>query len=364
MVREIVSWVIVLLLFVGISFATVKLVDKLRSDKETLHVFNWSDYINPELITEFEEENNCKVVIDTFDDNETMLAKMLAGATGYDVIFPSSYVVPVLKKHELVQKLDMDKLPNVVANFDDSYNAVLHEDTFKYSIPYAFSVTGIAVRDDKVDIEGAKSKGVEKSWDFLLVPSLNKKICVLNDVREMLGIGLKKNGCSVNSTDDGELKKASEYAISLKKAARRMDNSEYRVGLANGTYIAAIGYSGDILQVKQENPDIQIRFFVPSEGSTCCWDEMSVTTFCRNVDLAHKFIDFLYEPENAARNMEYVCSIQPNKGMWEHLDDDVKENPMINFDKSVLNRVELIKDVGDNIRLHNKWWDEVIKVVR
>lgn len=337
----------------GVGFFAWQMVFSER--KPTLHIYNWSDYIDPELVAAFEEQEDCKVVIDTFDDNETLLAKLMAGAKGYDVIFPSSYVVPVLKRNNLIQRLDMEKLPNVKANFDDKYETVLHEDTFMFSIPYAFSITGIAYRNDK------NIKEVPMSWDFLLSPSVQQKICILNDIREMLGIGLKRNGFSVNSLNEEHLTKATEYAKILKAAARRLDNSEYRVGLANGTFYAAIGYNSDVLQVKQENPDIAIEFFVPEEGSTCCWDEMCITTFSEQSDLAHKFIDFLYDARNAAQNIDYVCSIQPNKRMWEYLDEEKKSDPLVNLNSNILARVELIKDIGDNVVLYSKFWDEFLK---
>ena len=327
-------------------------------DKPVLHVYNWSDYIDPELVHKFEAANNCSVVIDTFDDNETMLAKMLAGATGYDVIFPSSYIIPVLRRNGLIQSLDIEKLPNVKANFDDKFTSALHEDSMKYSVPYAFSVTGIAYRKDKFEELNKETIAEPYGWDFLLKKWCENRISILQDIREMLGIGLKQYGFSNNSASEEELAKACDFALMLKNVSRRMDNAEYRVGLANTTFYAAIGYNCDVLQVQQENPETPIEFFVPSNGSNCCWDEMCITATSKHIDLAHKFIDFLYDGEIAAQNIDYVCTIQPNKAMWEFLDEEKKSNPLINIPQETLNRLELIKDVGDNIAIFNKWWDK------
>lgn len=326
------------------------------ANKPVLHVYNWSDYIDPELLDKFEKDNRCKVVIDTFDDNESMLAKMVSGATGYDVIFPSSYVIPVLKKHGLIQSLDMEKLPNVKANFDNKFASALHEDSFKFSVPYAFSITGIAYRNDKVNLTDEQKAGDIK-WDFLLAKDLKNRISIMNDIREMLGIGLKMHGKSNNTTNDNEVAEACKTIIGMKKCARRMDNVEYRIGLANGTFYASIAYNSDIFQVVQENPDVPITFVVPKDGANASWDEMCITSTSEQVDLAHKFIDFLYDGEVCAQNIVYVGSAMPNKAMLEIVDDEIKSNPMVSIPKDILDRVELIKDVGDSISVYNKWWD-------
>ena len=325
-------------------------------EERTLHVYNWSDYIAPEVIEEFEKQNGCKVCIDTFDDNETMLAKIQAGATGYDIIFPSSYIIPVLKKNGMIRELDIDKLPNVSTNFDFKFNDALHLDTFKYSIPYAFSITGIAYRKDKVQLND-KEKNGDFSWNFLMNKSLAGKVCIMNDIREMLGIGLKMIGKSTNSTNENDIASACKSAISLKKIARRMDSVEYRVGLVDGSFYAAIAYSSDIFQIVQENPDVPISFVVPSEGSNSSWDEMCITSTSENVDLAHKFINYLYDAQVAAKNVEYVGSAFPNKGMMKYLHDEIRDNPMVNVPKSIIEKIELIQDVGESISTYNKYWD-------
>ena len=328
-----------------------------RQDVPTLHVYNWSDYIAPEVIRDFEKRFDCKVCIDTFDDNESMLAKMQAGATGYDIIFPSSYMIPVLKRNGIIKALDMSRLPNVKNNFDDKFKDAIHEDTFVYSVPYAFSITGIAYRNDKIELDDQQKKGIF-SWDFMMQNSLMSKTSVMNDIREVLGIGLKMNGYSNNSTNKEEISKACATAVKLKKCARRLDSVEYRVGLVSGAFYAAMAYSCDIFQIMQENPDVPISFVVPMEGSNMSWDEMCITATSEKTDLAHKFIDFLYDPEIAVQNIDYAGSAVPNKSMI--LPDEIKNSPLIDIPEEVLNRVELIKDVGDSISIYNKEWDNFL----
>lgn len=325
-------------------------------EENTLHVYTWSDYIAPDIIQEFEHRNNCTVCIDTFDDNESMLAKMQAGATGYDVIFPSSYVIPVLRKQGMIQHLDMEKLPNVTTNFDYKFKDSLHEDSFKYSVPYAFSMTGIAFRNDKVQLDEKEQQGMF-SWGFLAKPSLVGKTCIMNDIREIIGVGLKINGCSNNSLAEGEILKSVDSVAGMKKCARRLDSVEYRIGLVNGSFYAAMVYSSDVFQVLQENPNIPITFVIPMEGGNSSWDEMCITATSAKVDLAHKFIDFIYEAEIAAKNIEYVGSAMPNVAVAPLLDDEIKSSPLINVPQNILDRLELIQDVGTAIQYYNKAWD-------
>lgn len=328
-------------------------------EKNTLHVYTWSDYIDSEIIQEFENANGCTICIDTFDDNESMLAKMLAGAKGYDIIFPSSYIIPVLKRHNLIQPIDMEHLPNVKANFDDKYRESLHEDSFVYSVPYAFSMTGIAFRNDKVELDEQQKKGIF-AWDFLTTDNMRGKTCIMNDIREMIGVGLKMNGYSINSTNEDEIVKATTSAIAIKKIARRLDSVEYRVGLVNGSFTAAMAYSSDVFQMVQENPEVPITFVIPKEGGNASWDEMCLTSFSDKIELAHKFIDFLYQQEIAAKNIEYIGAAMPNKALDTLVPEDIKNNPLVNVPMDILNRVEVIKDVGDYISLYNKAWDSVI----
>jgi len=168
------------------------------SDKKTvLYVYTWSDYIDPALITEFETKYDCSVNIDTFDDNESMIAKLLAGGGGYDVIFPSSYTVPVMVRNNLVEPLTRSDIPTVMDNIDYKFQHHFHKDTFVHSVPYVFSVTGIAYRKDKVPA----GHMVTNSWELLKDPVFKGRTGLFRDMREVLGVGLIMTGKSINSTN-------------------------------------------------------------------------------------------------------------------------------------------------------------------
>lgn len=338
--------VVAMAVALGIYFLTEK------QPQNFLYIYTWADYISPDVVAQFENENSCRVVIDTFEDNETMLAKMVAGKSGYDIIFPSSYITPVMKRQGLIQKLDMNRLTNVIANLDRKYEGLLHEDSLVYSVPYAFSITGIAYRKDKVD-----ETRLAHSWSDLMNPMFSGRVCMMRDMREVLGMGLRMQGASINCIDETVLSAACNYAVEVKRAAKCLDNEAYKPGLLSGDFYAAMGYNSDILQILDENEDAEIEFYIPKEGTTCCWDEMVINTHSRNVDLAYRFINFLYDGQVAAVNMKMVCSTMPNKAMFKYLDEEDKKNPYINPTPELLAAGELIKDVGENISKFQKAWD-------
>lgn len=317
--------------------------------KQTLYVYNWAEYIEPEIIEQFEQENNCKVSIDNFDSNEAMLAKLLAGGTGYDVVFPTSYIVNSMKQHDLLARIDKSKLPNVVINFDRNYERFLENKDFEWSVPYAFGMTGIAWRNDKVEFP------TNLSWT-VLANNKFKRICLLDDIREMIGIGLKVNGFSVNSTNRVEHEKALNTILAWKKNAIKLDNVQYRTELVSAQIYISLGYNSDVLQVKDESPDVPIEFKIPVEGSTCCFDEIVILKN-GNVELAHKFIDFLYRTDIAAKNCKFICSAIPNSGMKRLMDKDDLENELMFPTDEILNKLEMTCDLGDGIELWNDTWD-------
>ena len=338
-----------------ISVGITLLMGCSESNERVLYLYNWSDYMAPEVIAQFEKEYKCRIEVNTFEDNETMLAKMLVGSGGYDIIFPSSYVTPVLKKHNLIHKLDMEKLPNVKANFDSKYNNLLHEESFVYSIPYAFSITGIAYRKDK--IKGAEING---SWDDLKNPVFGGRVCILRDMREVLGMGLLMKGHSINTTDGRMLNGACNYALEVKKHIACLDNEAYKSGLVSGEFNVAMGYNSDILQIMDENEKLPIEFYIPKEGTPCCWDEMVIPVCSKNRELAYEFINFLYDAKVAALNLSYVCSTIPNKAMLQYVEQESIDNPWINPTEELLKKGELIKDVGEDVVKFQKAWDRFI----
>jgi spermidine/putrescine transport system substrate-binding protein len=176
-----------------------------------------------------------------------MLAKLMAGGTGYDVIMPTEYIMKALVDGDFIDKVDTNLLPNVVKNFDKKFAS---EWSLRYDVPYAFSCTGIIWKKDKVP-----SDLTFEDWNDLFDSRLNGHICIMNDIREVLGIALKMNGYSVNSTNDAELKKATELAKTWKNKCEKMDNEAYRTGIPAGEFYAAMAYNSDAIQLVVDEGD-------------------------------------------------------------------------------------------------------------
>lgn len=319
--------------------------------KPTLHLYTWADYIDPELVSAFEAEQNCRVKIDTFDSNETMYAKMMAGSGHYDLVFPSSYQIVLMKEQNMLQPVDKSKLPNVTAQFDKAFEKVILNPDMTYNIPYAVTFTGIAYRKDK-------TKDAPTSWAVYANDAFKGRASLLNDQRETIGAALKHLGFSFNTVNPEELEKAKVVILQWKKNVARFDNEQYKTGLASGEFTLVHGYSGDISQLMQEDKE-KIGWVFPSEGFSAACDEMVIPKSAQQVELAHAFINFMYDPDNASKNIQYICAAMPNTGGMAKLPEDFRKNEAICPPEHILNKAEVIRDLGEKNALYIKIWDAV-----
>ena len=321
------------------------------TEKKALYVYTWADYIDPDLIAKFESENNCKVVIDTFDSNETMYAKLLAGASGYDIIMPTEYVMPLLIGADLIEKLDLSKFPRVKTSFDIKFKS---EWSLVWDIPYAFSCTGILWRKDKVPADLTF-----QDWNDMFDERLKGRVCMMNDIREVIGLALKMKGYSVNSTNASEIAEAAEIAKAWKKRCSKMDNESYRTGIPSGEFFTAMAYNSDAIQLIADGRGDQLGYLVPTNGTSSSVDVFCIMKSSMSKDLACKFIDMFYDLENAVKNAEYNGVPMPVKGLYDALSDDYKKIPMMRVSDELRLKCEDIKDVGDALEIYTRAWDKV-----
>jgi len=317
--------------------------------KPKLHLYNWSDYIDPEIVKEFEQQFNCKVVTDTFDLNESMFAKLKAGATGYDIVFPSSYMVELMRDQGFIQEIDVSRIPNL-ANLDHDYDSVIADPTFRYSVPYMMSNAGIAYNEELC-------KDFEPTWRVFGDKRFARSCTLLNDMRETLGAALKTLGYSLNTTNEAEVAQAADLVIEWSKNIAKFDNELYKNGIANGHFVLVHGYNGDLSQVIEENENIV--YALPKEGVSIACDEMVILKSAKELNLAYAFINFVHDPEIAARNMEYTCYLCPNKPAYELLPEDVRNNKSIFIPAEIREKSETIRDLGDYNAIYVKAWDRV-----
>jgi spermidine/putrescine transport system substrate-binding protein len=319
------------------------------SKKPVLHVYTWSDYVKPELIDAFEKEFNCRVVIDTYDSNEAMYAKLKAGATGYDLLFPSSYMVKIMLGQGMLQKLNSEWLPNR-KNLDPAYLERSPDKNLEHSVPYTATITSLGYL-------GSRVENFEASWAMLGREDLKGRMTMLDDYRETIGAALKYLGYSLNTIDDGELAQARDVVIGWKRNLAKFENEQYKTGLASSEFLLVHGYSGDLMQVQAENEDIAIE--IPKEGSALSFDDMVIPASAREVELAHAFINYILRPDVAAELTEYIYYLCPNRPSYELLSQEIREDPILFPPDEVVANLEMIDDLGEHNAKYTRVWDEI-----
>lgn len=314
-----------------------------------LHIYIWGDFIKQELIEEFESRYKCRVIVDTYDSNESMYAKLKSGASGYDLIFPTGYILNVMERQKMLLSLDKEKIPNL-KNVDLDYLKVLKEELHEDAVPYALTFSAIAYRKDKV-------QKLEASWNVFESSHLKGRMTLLNDMREVLGASLLTHGFSINTTDKHELDIALSQVMKWKKNIAKFESEQYKNGIASAEYLVVQGYSSDIMQLNEEDDNIVLA--LPKEGGVFSCDYVAIPKGASELQLAHAFINFLLEPEVAAQNMEVNFYLSPNKPAYLLLSEDLKQNPALFPPKEFLEKSEAIRDVGEYTRLYSEAWEDI-----
>jgi spermidine/putrescine transport system substrate-binding protein len=317
--------------------------------RPVLNIYNWADYMNPAVLKKFEKQFNCRVVLDTFDSNEAMYAKIKAGAQGYDLIFPTSYMVGIMKEQGMIQPLNHDLIPNL-GNVDPGYLKLTQDPHMEVSVPYMISITGIGYNQ-------ARLGELAPTWELFAHPEITRRCTLLNDMRETIGAALKGLGYSLNTTSDKELALAQNVVIGWKHNIAKFEVEEALRGLASSEFLLVHAYNGDILQAMDENEDL--AFLVPKEGTSIASDDMVIPANSDQVELAHAFINFIHDPENSAENMEYVYYLSPNVEGQKLVSQEFRDNPAIFIDPAVLAKSEVIRDLGADNEKYTRVWDAV-----
>lgn len=331
----------------GISILLSTLIVGCGPSKPVLNIYTWSDYTDESLVKEFEKQYNCKVNIDTFDSNEAMYSKIKAGAKGYDIIVPTSYMAKLMYAQKLIEKLDLAKIPNA-QYIDKLYLKKLAFDKqMEYSVPYMLGYTCIAYNKEKLG-------KIDASWSVFSRADLKGRMTMLDDFRETIGAGLFFTGSKINSTNPAELEKAKKQILEWKKNLAKFDNEVYKIGITSGEFLVVQGYSGDILQVISEAKNID--YMIPREGVSISCDDLVIPVSAPNKDLAYKFINFIIEPKNAAKNMEftqYFAPVPEAKRFAKDIDFD-KIFPIVLYSTG-----QIIQDLGDDNKKFQNIWNEI-----
>jgi spermidine/putrescine transport system substrate-binding protein len=311
----------------------------------TLSVYNWADYIDPVVLEEFKAEYGVDVVVDVYDNNEDMIAKVRTGNSGYDIAVPSDYAVDIMIKDKLLASLDKAMLPNF-KNLKPANLGLYYDPDNSYSIPYNEGLTGIAYVKSKFPT-------APDSWSIFFDPAQAEAIAgqftMLDDEREVPGAALRYIGASLNDTNTDNLKKVQDILIAQKPFVAAYDSSSVARKLASGEIVAGHIYNNVAMQARlglsgefPGNPDV--GFYIPKEGATIWQDNLVILADSANTYTAHVFIDFLNRPDIAAKNTSYLLGITPNAEAEKLLPAEMQELYKEGFapDAEMLKRLEWI----------------------
>ncbi|MDO4285069.1 MAG: ABC transporter substrate-binding protein [Eubacteriales bacterium] len=319
-----------------------------------VYVYNWGEYIDPDTLASFEEETGIRVVYDEYETNETMYPKVASGATQYDVICPSDYMIQKMIENDLLQPLDYDLLPNAVANIGAQYyeQAEGYDPGNLYSVPYCWGTVGILYNRTMV------SDPVD-SWSILWNEKYRDNILMQDSVRDAFMVALKLNGNSMNTTDPGELEAAKQLLIEQKPLVQAYVVDQVRDKMIGGEAALGVIYSGEAIYTQQENPDLE--YVVPKEGTNVWIDGWVIPKNAPDAENAHKFIDYMCRADIALKNFEYITYSTPNDAARALIEDESIRNSPIAFpDLNDYSNLETFQFLGDEMdRLYYELWKQV-----
>ncbi|EJO92312.1 polyamine ABC transporter substrate-binding protein [Ectopseudomonas hydrolytica] len=307
-----------------------------QAANRVVKVYNWSDYIAPDTIAEFEKETGIKVVYDVFDSNETLDGKLATGQSGYDVVVPTNHYLAKQVRAGTYLKLDKSKLPNLV-NLDPTImqNLAAGDPGNEYSVPYLWGTNGIGLNATKARAVLGEDAPLD-SWALLFEPQYAEKlakcgIALLDSGDEVLPQTVNYLGLSPHTTKREDYDKAFEQMMKVRPYITYFHSSKFISDLANGEICAAFGYSGDVLQAADRAEEAgrsdEIIYIIPKEGTAMWADLLAIPKDAKNVDEAHAFINYLLRPDVIAKISNYVAYANPNLKATELVDEGVRENP-------------------------------------
>lgn len=320
-----------------------------KDQPQVLNLYSWADNFDAEVIAEFEKQYNCKVNYDVFANNEELLAKMQAGGGQYDVIQPSDYMVATMIKLNMLDKLNMDKMPNL-KNITLNFSKPPYDPTGEYSVVYTWGITGIAYNKKYI-------KEAPTSWADLWKPEYQGRVVLLNDSREVFGMALRKNGYSNSTTDKSELEAAFNDLKTLAPNVLAYDTDNIKQKfIAEEAWIGMM-WSGDAVFTQAENPDVE--YVIAKENGVIWADTLAIPKTSKNKELAEKFINYLYEPKVSTKNYEAIGYIDPNEKAYEFHSEEYKNNEIFKISNAAIANSEWLIDVGETLNLYDRYWTEL-----
>lgn len=341
----------------------------LTATAEEVRVYNWSDYIDEDLLAKFEEETGIELIYDVFDSNEVLETKMLAGGSGYDVVVPSGTFLQRQITAGAFQKLDTSKLSNAGNMWDViKERTAQYDPDNEYSINYMWGSTGLAANVGKVT-EALGADAPLGSLELIFNPDNMAKLAdcgvyFLDAPTEMIPAALKFIGEDPDSHDPDVIAKAEPILSAVAPYVKKFHSSEYINALANGDICVAFGWSGDVLQARdravEADNGVEIVYNAPSEGALMWFDQMAIPTDAPNVDGAHKFLNFIMDAQNMADASNYVYFANGNEASQPLLEEDVIGDPAIYPDEATLDNLYTTSPYDSKVqRVVTRMWTKI-----
>jgi len=320
-----------------------------NDDQVVLNVFNWGDYIEPSVLESFTEETGIKINYETYPSNEDMYLKIKSGGTQYDVIFPSDYMLEKMAKEDLLETIDLEKIPNY-KHIGEAFKNLQYDPNNDYSVPYTWGTVGIMYNTDMVDEE-------VNSWDILWDEKYAGQILMYDSQRDSMMVALKKLGYSMNTKNIEELNEARDLLIEQKPIVLAYAGDDGKGMIEQGEAAMFVTYSGDAMEIIDAYDHIE--YALPKEGTNIWYDCLAIPKGSENIDAAHEFIDYLTRPDIALKNFDYLLYSTANKTALESIDAEYLEMDAINPKLSALENSEVFHDPGTFIEEFNRVWTEV-----
>ena len=342
----------------AVSFTTYR--HFVSSGANQLYVYNWGEYIDESVIEEFEEETGIEVVYDLFETNEEMYPVIEAGAVRYDVVCPSDYMIQKMAENGLLAEINFDNIPNL-SQIDPIYleRSKSFDPENKYSVPYTWGTVGILYNTERIKELGVPAP---TKWSDLWDERYRGEILMQDSVRDAFMVALKMRGYSMNSTDPEELAQARDLLIRQKPLVQAYVVDQVRDKMIGGEAAVGVIYSGEMLYIQEESAgaDFTLEYVVPEEGTNIWIDSWVIPANARNKENAEKWINFLCRPDIAKKNFDYITYSTPNKGAYEMLEDELKNNQALFPDVNQMANSEVFQYLGDEAdSLYNEMWKEV-----
>ena len=322
------------------------------SGSAQLRVYNWQEYMDPEVIEMFTKETGIEVLYNVFDTNENMYNKIknMKGYS-YDVIFPSDYMVKKMADEGMLAEINFDNIPNY-KYINDSYKGMGYDKKNLFSVPYIGGTVCIAYNPKYVD------ESEVNSWDVLWNEKYAGEIFMMDSERDSIAVALLRLGYSINTKNMDELNEAKDLLIQQKPLVLAYTSDDVKEKMAKEEGWLAVMWSCDITFVRDLNEDI--KFVIPEQGTNVWWDTACILENAEHKEEAEKFIDFLCRPDIALMNAEYLESSTPNTAAFEELDEEIKNDPVIYPSDEMLAKCEVFEDLSDYMSTYTSIWNSVI----